>query len=197
MTVTPLLRFLPDALSIMRIALAPTGLLVAWQGHRAVWLAILVAALLSDFLDGYLARRFELGSARGAQLDSFADLATYFCAPLAVWWLWPEVVAREALWFGAMVAAFVTPLVVGWLRWRRFPSYHTRGAKLNAVLLPVASIVLLLGGPPWPFRAVVIFLVLIVLEELAITAVLPAWQTNIKSLRHALTIRRAAKRDGK
>ena len=50
------------------------------------------------------------------------------------------------------------------------------------------------GGPALPFRLATAVLVLAELEEIAISAVLPAWHANVPSLAHARGL--AARRQG-
>jgi hypothetical protein len=81
---------LPNALSILRLALVPVLLVLAWQGRRTPFLWCFGAALASDVVDGFVARRFGSASELGARLDSWGDLVIYAALPLAAWWLWPE-----------------------------------------------------------------------------------------------------------
>ncbi len=67
---------LPNLLTLGRIALIPVFVLAyylppPWAGAVATW--IFVAAALTDWLDGYLARRMHLTSSLGAFLDPVAD----------------------------------------------------------------------------------------------------------------------------
>ena len=49
------------------------------------------------------------------------------------------------------------------------------------------------GGPGWPFRIATAAFVCAEAEEIAITLVLPRWHANVRSLTHALVLRRAAR----
>jgi CDP-diacylglycerol--glycerol-3-phosphate 3-phosphatidyltransferase len=67
---------LPNLLTYGRIAAVPvvTGLLL-WGGDWARWtaLALFIAAAISDFFDGYLARKWKQQSDLGRMLDPIAD----------------------------------------------------------------------------------------------------------------------------
>ena len=70
------LLLLPNLLTLGRIAAVPViCLLVASGWDLLQWLALLlyVAAAVSDWLDGFLARQMKLNSALGRMLDPIAD----------------------------------------------------------------------------------------------------------------------------
>lgn len=73
---------LPNILSAFRIAAAPFLLYVAFIGHKSIFLFILGLSLLSDAVDGFIARRLGVSSKIGTKLDSWGDLATYLTVPL-------------------------------------------------------------------------------------------------------------------
>jgi phosphatidylglycerophosphate synthase len=179
------LATLPNALSALRLVLAPLMLWLAWTGQPTAFLVTLSISLLSDLSDGWLARRFDQATELGTLLDSYGDFATYTTVPLCAWWLWPDLIRREAWSAAAIVAAYVFPVALGYLKYGRLTAYHTYGAKLSAVLVGSSALVLFLGGPPLPFRVAAWVLVLAELEEIAITTLLPEWRANVPSVLHA------------
>jgi len=113
-------RWLPNAISVLRLLLVPVWLFVAesmvhgavTEGEppaRVALVGILVGLGLSDVLDGFIARRFELTSRFGATLDAVADklaqiaFVTYLAfrpspafeaLPL---WLWGALAGRDGI----------------------------------------------------------------------------------------------------
>ena len=67
---------------------APVLLALAWNGAMNPFLALFALGLVSDVLDGVIARRFGVESEFGARLDQWGDFALWVCLPLAAWWLW-------------------------------------------------------------------------------------------------------------
>jgi len=176
---------IPNALSALRLVLAPLMLWLAWTGQSTAFLVTLSISLFSDLSDGWLARRFDQATQLGTLLDSYGDFATYTTVPLCAWWLWPELIRSEGWYAAAIVAAYVFPVALGYLKYGRLTAYHTYGAKLSAVLVGGSALALFLGGPPLPFRIAAWVLVLAELEEIAITTLLPEWHSNVPSLLHA------------
>jgi CDP-diacylglycerol--glycerol-3-phosphate 3-phosphatidyltransferase len=177
---------LPNALSLFRIAMLPVLGALAWQGAATLFLCGLAASLLSDGIDGFVARRSGAVTPLGARLDSLGDLVTFGSLPLFAWWLWPEILRAEQVALAIAVCAYLAPIAVGWLRFGRLTSYHTWGAKTTAVWMGAALFVLFAGGPAWPFRVGVALLVLECAEEIAISCVLRAWTSDVPTLWHAL-----------
>jgi len=67
---------LPTWLTLFRVALLPVMVLVFyWQfpGHNITAAVVFLLAAITDWLDGYLARRLNMTSAFGAFLDPVAD----------------------------------------------------------------------------------------------------------------------------
>ncbi|MRR55084.1 MAG: CDP-alcohol phosphatidyltransferase family protein [Deltaproteobacteria bacterium] len=184
---------IPNLLSCFRLFSVPVLLILAWRGSEKGFLLLLVSALLSDLADGYLARRLHQESELGARLDSWGDFALYITTPLSAWLLWPELIIREASYVIVVLASFVLPILIGFIKYRRLTSYHTWGAKLSAVLMGCTTLLLFAGGPAFPFHLATMVLVLTQIEEICITMVLPAWRANVPSLVHALRVARAGR----
>ena len=174
----------PNILSGLRIVAVPLLLYFAWNGHKQLFLALLIASLLSDAIDGYLSRRLNVASELGTKLDSWGDMATYLTVPICAWWLWPELLKKESLFVFIAVVSYLVPILAGLARFKRIPSYHTWGAKAAAVIMSVAVLILFTVEFPWPFRGAAVFLALVAFEEVLITLHLPEPRGNVKSIWH-------------
>jgi phosphatidylglycerophosphate synthase len=181
---------LPNLLSCARLGLVPVLLAFAWSGCSRLFFCCLIASILTDSADGFLARRLNQTSDLGAKLDSWADLATSLSLPFSGWWLRPEVVRQEAPFLAMGILFYFAAITAGFLKFRRLTSYHTWGGKLSSVAVAVAVIVFFANGPGWPFRIAMPIVILASVEEIAMSAVLPAWRANVPSLWHALQIKR-------
>lgn len=175
---------IPNIISGIRIVCAPILLFLAWEGHRNAFIVLLFASLVSDVIDGYIARRFNISSKLGAKLDSLGDMAIYLTIPICAWWLWPQVLKQEALFVFIAIAAYIIPLIAGLVKFRKIPSYHTFGAKIAAVFMSIAILLLFLIEFTWIFRIAAIFQALVACEEILITTRLTTLQSNVKSVWH-------------
>lgn len=72
---------LPNLLTVLRVLVAPVvGVLLASGFGMELALLLFVAAALTDYADGWLARRWGQQSALGTMLDPIADKAMVLCA---------------------------------------------------------------------------------------------------------------------
>jgi len=186
-----MVKRLPNVLSLMRIACAPAMVVEAWAGGSRFWfLALFAVSLLTDALDGFLARLLRAESDLGRRLDSWGDYLMTAAAVMGIGILWPEVMRKEWPWFGTALMGCFAIVGYGLFRWRRVLGYHTWLAKGMAILLPVAVVCLLAGWAALPFHAAVLLQVLCGVEEMAIAFVLPGFSGQVPSLWHALRQRR-------
>jgi cardiolipin synthase (CMP-forming) len=175
-----------DLLSALRLALAPVLLALAWTGCAGAFVACLAVSLATDVADGQIARRLGRPSLRGAVLDSRADAATWATLPLAAWWLRPDFVRAEGGWLAIAVATYALPVAIGYVKFGRLTSYHTRLARLSAYAGGASALVVFAGGSALPFRMATALFAVAELEEIAITAVLTEWRADVRSLHDAL-----------
>ena len=64
---------LPNFLTFARLASLPFLIMAILGGRHGVALVIFLAAAITDIVDGYVARRFGMGSPLGAWLDPIVD----------------------------------------------------------------------------------------------------------------------------
>lgn len=94
----------PNLLSILRIALVPVFLWFLLEEFFLAAIIVLAVAGLTDFLDGYLARKLNQITKLGKMLDPVADRLYIFATLLALsvtgyvpWWLATLVILRDVL----------------------------------------------------------------------------------------------------
>jgi cardiolipin synthase (CMP-forming) len=112
-----MLRHLPNLLSVLRLLAAPLAAWAILADHDTAALVIFAGAGLSDFADGFIARRWGFASQFGAWLDPIADkllMLLCFVALLAIgatpFWLVVLVIARDAVIVGGALLAKVLNL---------------------------------------------------------------------------------------
>lgn len=94
----------PNVLSFFRLALVPVFLIFLITGEDGLALIVLIVSSITDFLDGFLARRLHQISRLGQLLDPAADRLYIFAALIGLawrdvipWWLVAAIVGRDVL----------------------------------------------------------------------------------------------------
>jgi len=123
---------IPNLITLGRILLVPV---VVWAiMSNAMWFAFMLflVAGVSDAVDGYLAKRFNMTSELGALLDPLADkaLLVSIYVALGIWgavprWIVILVVSRDIM--------IVTAVIVSWLFGKPVPMKPLMVSKLNTV----------------------------------------------------------------
>ena len=171
--------------------MAPLMILTAYLGLSTLFIVLYAANLLTDALDGFLARHLHAESQLGAMLDSRGDMAVALCLPLSVFLLWPDMIREITPYVIIAVCAYLAPVIIGHLRYGKIPSFHTWAAKILAVVAGICLLMMFITQNTIYFRAIVPLLILESLEELAMIAILPEWSPNTPTLLHAIRTRTA------
>jgi cardiolipin synthase (CMP-forming) len=137
----------PNQLTFLRLSFLPFFLIAIKYDRYELALGILVAAGISDGLDGLLARGLNQRTPLGAYLDPIADKlllsSSYFVLALKAkisWWLTILVIGRDVL---LLVACAVILITVGY---RPFPpSLFGKATTFFEILL----VVIVLVGAAW------------------------------------------------
>ena len=177
---------IPNLLSLFRIIAAPFLLLSAWLQMPALFYTLFGAMLLSDALDGFIARLLKQTSHLGARLDSYGDILTYLSTMLSIWWLWPDIIKSELNYIIAIILFSLIQILFSLVKFGKLASYHTWITKISAVVMSLGIVMLLIFKDASIFHLAVFFLAIEMIESIAITLLLKEQKTNIHSLWHAL-----------
>ncbi|MFM8303123.1 MAG: CDP-alcohol phosphatidyltransferase family protein [Actinomycetota bacterium] len=91
----------PNLISLLRLACAPIVWWLLFAADEAWWAAILLGVLgASDWVDGWIARRFDQGSELGKILDPTADRILLLSGVLAL-----LVDGSVPVWYGVLLLA--------------------------------------------------------------------------------------------
>jgi len=173
---------LPNLVSFIRILMAPVLFYFAFTQQPNWFIGVLLFAEFTDVLDGFLARTLNQITEMGSHLDSWGDFVIYLTIAVCAWILWPDILLRESLYFTIIVLCFTLPALIGFIKFRRFTSYHTWSVKL-AVMITVVSYILLFSGLlDWPFRIAALFCLYAAIEEIAITLLINQEHVDVRSV---------------
>ena len=140
-------RHLPNAITGLRLVMAPVLPWLLWAGHYKAALALALVAGLSDAADGFLAKRFGWQSRLGSLLDPIADKLMLGFAMLGLW-----LVMMLPAWLVGLVLVRDLVIVAGAVAWWRMagpfdgePSLLGKLTTLSQVALVLLCLVELAG----------------------------------------------------
>lgn len=124
--------------------MTPLVCVLLWRHAWTPALAWLLAAALTDLLDGWLARRHGWGSSLGALLDPLADKILVVSVAVTLWWL-----ALLPVWLLVLIVLRDAVIMGGAAAWH-WKTGALKGEPLRlGKLATLAVLALLLLTPAW------------------------------------------------
>lgn len=182
----------PNMLCVIRLIGSLVLVPIAWQGHNEIFLWCFIFLAFTDWLDGKLAILLNQRTVLGARLDSWADATLYAALLFGLVTMYGDTLQSELVWIGAALCTYLISTAAGFWKYKRWPSYHTRAAKISWFLTAVAVIAIFSDYGLWPVRVAAVAVALTNFEALLITIVSPAWRADVTSIYHAWRDRTAA-----
>lgn len=140
----------PNLISLYRLLAFPFILFFALTGQEKLFVILLCISLVSDILDGNIARYFKLQTNFGAALDNLADICTYAMALLGLFlFKWAEIKPHAWILYLFLVV-FVLSYFVSFFRFGKIPGLHLYSAVSAGYIQGIFFFVLFaFGFYPW------------------------------------------------
>lgn len=173
----------PNALSLYRLLAFPVILFMALTNRESIYVVLLCISLVSDALDGSIARRFNLQTKFGAALDNLADICTYAMAVLGLFvFKWADIEPHAwilYLFFGLFVLSYV----VAFSRFGKIPGLHLYSAVSAGYIQSVFFFILFVFGfYAWMFYFVLAWGVVAYTEKILVLLKLDDIKRGVKGL---------------
>jgi cardiolipin synthase (CMP-forming) len=173
----------PNALSVYRIAAAPLILYGIFSGHRMLFAWLVIINLVTDALDGFIARHWKMETSIGVKFDSIGDLTTDILTLLGLVVLEQPFVMSHILPIGLLIGFYLASQVLSLLRFHRLVSLHLYSSKLTNILLAVFfTAYFLVAYVPVLFYTMIVVGILGAIEEIAVLCILKEHQENVRGL---------------
>lgn len=186
---------LPNKLTLLRIILIPVMIVlfyIPWLSENNIFLGvsylyfieflIFIIASLTDFLDGYIARKYNLVTTFGKFLDPLADKMLVFSSmvilmlnnngvipegPLVPMWVFVVMIIREFMVSGIRMLVSTKGVVIaaGWMgKWKTFVTMiailvlfmsgiHVSVIYIGQVLMYIACLLTIVSGAQYFWRS--------------------------------------------
>jgi len=168
---------IPNTLTLIRLGGIPLLLILAFAGQPVAVLLLGLLLVLTDWLDGALARALHQQTPLGAKLDTIADVLLGLSLVLCVARLDWSFLARHWVAVVMVLASYGLSAAVCLAKFGIWPSYHNYLAKVGMTLGSATGLLLLTkaaGWLAWPldwlFLLAAGLITLANLESVAITA---------------------------
>jgi cardiolipin synthase (CMP-forming) len=174
---------IPNMLSLYRLLVFPFVLWLVYSDQEKLFSIFITISLVSDVLDGLIARIFKLQTAIGAKLDSWADLGTYILAFYGIWqFKWEEIRPHLILFLVFALVMLLSYLFV-FIKFKGLIGLHTYMFKITGYLQGAFIVSLFVWGFfPVAFYIALIWGTVACIEEIIIIWVLKKPASNVKGL---------------
>lgn len=143
----------PNVISLIRLVFgAPVTLILYHNGYGFVW-AVFLFFVFTDWLDGYLARRYGWGSSRGMMLDPLAD--QFLVLPIFWMLYWSGIIGYIPPVF--LTLREILMALVRFLAHKDIPANLLGKVKVVAEYI---AITFLLAGGEWYLLGLMMFLLI-------------------------------------
>lgn len=173
----------PNLISLYRLLIFPVILFMALTGRESWFVVLLCISLVSDVLDGNIARYFKLQTNFGAALDNLADICTYAMAILGLFlFKWADIEAHA--WFLYLfLGVFVLSYFVSFFRFGKIPGLHLYSAVSAGYVQSIFFFILFVFGfYAWMFYIAVGWGLLAYFEKILVLLRLDDIKIGVKGL---------------
>ena len=173
----------PNLISLYRLLVFPVILYMAVTGREKGFVILLSISLISDVLDGNIARYFKLQTNFGAALDNLADICTYAMALLGIFlFKWTEIEPHSFPLY-LFLTIFVLSYIVAFWRFGKIPGLHLYLAVSAGYIQSIFFFVLFVFGfYPWMYYLAVGWGIIAYIEKIIVLFWLDDIRIGVKGI---------------
>jgi CDP-diacylglycerol--glycerol-3-phosphate 3-phosphatidyltransferase len=174
---------LPNFLSAYRLASFPWLLWLIYTENEGLFAWILCINLITDILDGWIARKFKLQTDLGARLDSLADYGTYIAAVSGIYTFKYEELGSLGWMLWVFIGLILLYNLVSFVKFQKFPSLHMYSTRIGGYIQGIFFFILFADDYYMGLYLIaMIWGFLSAIEEIIVLLVLPQLISNAKGL---------------
>ncbi len=174
---------IPNSLSLYSLLTFPIVLAFLLFGNERIFVILLVINLVTDVLDGLIARVFHQETEIGARLDTLADFGTYILAILGVFIFKWEDFRPFQVYFYFFLGLFLLPIFITLIKFGRTSSLHLYSNKIAGYIQGFFFFTLFVFGfYPWFFWIMLISGYIAFSEDTVIHLISREIKSNAKGL---------------
>ncbi|WP_298512290.1 CDP-alcohol phosphatidyltransferase family protein [uncultured Kordia sp.] len=173
----------PNFLSFYRLLTFPLILWFIYTGEESLFAIFLCVNLITDILDGLIARSFNLQTKFGARLDSLADNGTFIAAFIGVFTFKIDDFANSIWMLWLFIGFYILGLIVSFIKFKQYPSLHLYTTKIGGYVQGIFIFILF----AWSYNEYMFYIAMIIgyishIEEITILLISNEMKTDAKGL---------------
>ena len=162
--------------------------------QESLFAILLTINLITDVLDGLIARCFNMQTEFGARLDSIADFGTYIAAIAGVFFFKASDFYPHSASFFVFIFLLWFAHILSLIKFKRLPSLHLYSWKIGGYIQGAFFIVLFVFGfYPLFYYIVIVWGILAFCEHIIIQLMIKEMQSNAKGLYWVLKNKKTTK----
>lgn len=174
---------IPNMLSFYRLLAIPFIIWSLIQNDRTLFIILICVNLITDILDGLIARTFNMCTEFGARLDSLADISTFLLAISGFLIFEKPFVTAHKLEFILLFGFYAIPQITALIKFSRPTSFHLYSNKIVGYIQGIFIFTFFVFG----YNAIYFYLMIIAscladLEVFVLVLFLPKIISNAKSI---------------
>jgi CDP-diacylglycerol--glycerol-3-phosphate 3-phosphatidyltransferase len=184
-----------DWFSFYRIASAPLLIALIWLDQRLLFTWLLLVSYSTDAIDGYLARKLNITSPRGSQLDSFGDQITFIIGLVGLFIFETNFIKSNLTLIILAFIPYIAQMLIAYYKYGKATAFHTYLAKLSAIIQSLFILYSLFFSANYNLFYIMIILGLIeTFEEIALIFMYDVWAADVKGMYWAIKDKRRFKK---
>ncbi len=172
--------------------------LILWfilSQKESLFAVFIIINLISDVLDGLIARYLNQQTELGARLDSIGDIGTYILAFVGIYVFKWDVLQAHMLPFIIYVSLCIILVLTALIKFGRFPSFHLYSWKIGGYIQGFFFFTLFaFDFYPALLYFMLVWAILSAIEHIIIQIMIPRMRSNVKGIWWVLKARRAENR---
>lgn len=174
---------IPNLLSFYRLLAIPFIIWSLIDSNKTLFITLICVNLITDILDGLIARAFNLCTEFGARLDSLADIGTFILSICGFLVFEKQFVTEHKIAFLTLFSFYAVPQIISLFKFGRPTSFHLYSNKIVGYLQGIFIFTFFVFGyNEFYFYFMVVCSCLGDFEVLLLVLLLPKIVSNAKSV---------------
>ena len=184
-----------DWFSFYRIAAAPLLIVLLILNERNLFTWFLLISYCTDAIDGFIARKLQITSPRGSQLDSFGDQVTFILGLVGILIFEFDFIKFNYVLIIISFSPYLIQMLIAFIKYGKATAFHTYLAKLSAIVQSAFILWLLFFEPIyWLFYVMIVIGILETIEEITLIFMYDNWVAGVKGIYWAIGDKRRDKK---